>query len=172
MRVRRCTTGTRRTPQFSTTVEIHGFADVTPNGLYVRHHLPQYFLNGMGHPQKSHKTDKRPTPHVPGDPGDNGRRTNGRPPHPRKRGGGSRGQYFAQALGTVIDDLATNPLAPLLTYVSDPCSFRQWRADEFDSLGRGECARGHRLRCAKEQPHHGQDHGFPHPLQPAQWAAC
>ena len=25
---------------------------------------------------------------------------------------------------------------------------------------------------AKEQPHHGQDHGFPHPLQPAQWAAC
>ena len=36
---------------------------------------------------------------------------------------------------------------------------------------RGECARGHRLRCAKEQPHHGQDHGFPHPLQPAQWAA-
>ena len=29
MRVRRCTTGTRRTPQFSTTVEIHGFADVT-----------------------------------------------------------------------------------------------------------------------------------------------
>ena len=77
MRVRRCTTGTRRTPQFSTKVEIHGFADVTPNGLYVRHHLPQYFLNGMGHPQKSHKTDKRPTPHVPGDPGDNGRRTNG-----------------------------------------------------------------------------------------------
>ena len=47
MRVRRCTTGTRRTPQFSTKVEIHGFADVTPNGLYVRHHLPQYFLNGM-----------------------------------------------------------------------------------------------------------------------------
>ena len=47
MRVRRCTTGTRRTPQFSTTVEFHGFADVTPNGLYVRHHLPQYFLNGM-----------------------------------------------------------------------------------------------------------------------------
>ena len=70
MRVRRCTTGTRRTPQFSTTVELHGFADVTPNGLYVRHHLPQYFLNGMGHPQKSHKTDKRPTPHVPGDPGE------------------------------------------------------------------------------------------------------
>ena len=28
-------------------MEIHGFADVTPNGLYVRHHLPQYFLNGM-----------------------------------------------------------------------------------------------------------------------------
>ena len=24
----------------------------------------------------------------------------------------------------------------------------------------------------QEQPHHGQDHGFPHPLQPAQWAAC
>ena len=47
MRVRRCTTGTRRTPQFSTKVEIHGFADVTPNGLYVRHHLPQYFLNGV-----------------------------------------------------------------------------------------------------------------------------
>ena len=47
MRVRRCTKGTRRSPQFSTTVEIHGFADVTPNGLYVRHHLPQYFLNGM-----------------------------------------------------------------------------------------------------------------------------
>ena len=47
MRVRRCTTGTRRTPQFSTKVEIHGFADVTPNVLYVRHHLPQYFLNGM-----------------------------------------------------------------------------------------------------------------------------
>ena len=24
----------------------------------------------MGHPPKSHKTDKRPTPHVPGDPGE------------------------------------------------------------------------------------------------------
>ena len=24
----------------------------------------------MGHPHKSHKTDKRPTPHVPGDPGE------------------------------------------------------------------------------------------------------
>ena len=44
MRVRRCTTGTRRTPQFSTTVEFHGFADVTPDGLYARHHLPQYFV--------------------------------------------------------------------------------------------------------------------------------
>ena len=84
MRVRRCTTGTRRTPQFSTTVEIHGFADVTPNGLYVRHHLPQYFLNGMAHipygappkksqdgqaadpiraggPWRQRQTDKRPT---------------------------------------------------------------------------------------------------------------
>ena len=44
MRVRRCTTGTRRTPQFSTTVEFHGFGDVTPDGLYARHHLPQYFV--------------------------------------------------------------------------------------------------------------------------------
>ena len=40
MRVRRCTTGTRRTPQFSTTVGIHGFADVTPKRRRLKSTTP------------------------------------------------------------------------------------------------------------------------------------
>ena len=40
MRVKRCTTGTQRTPQASTTVEIHGFADVTPKRRRLKSTTP------------------------------------------------------------------------------------------------------------------------------------
>ena len=34
----------------------------------------------------------------------------------------------------------------------DPYSFGQWRADEFASLGRGECPRGFRFDCHRRCP--------------------
>ena len=56
----------------------------------------------------------------------------------------------------------------MFTYQLDLASLAIWQYSLRTSCDYWTSA----ARCAKEQPHHGQDHGFPHPLQPAQWAAC
>ena len=79
-------------------------------------------------------------------------------------------------------------VAPLLTYVSDPCSLKPsctldnvgWylsgpEACQLERPSPNQKQQSFLAQAARndgqEQPHHGQDHGFPHPLQPAQWAA-
>ena len=77
-------------------------------------------------------------------------------------------------------------VAPLLTYVSDPCSLKPTPA-RFGSFceyarilatwrgsARGVASAHVDIGCVAQRsnPTMDQGHGFPHPLQPAQWAAC